>query len=63
MCGCNRSRTYTASNPLVVGAANGAPPVYLRASVSIMGLKANSAFWGTGDGVEAMVGAGWLTLL
>lgn len=63
MCGCNKSQTYTQSSPLVIGTANGEPATYLRASVSILGVKANSAFWGTGDGIDPMVNAGWLTLL
>lgn len=62
-CGCSRNRTYTESNPLMLGDPNGDPPIYLRATIALMGMKANSAFWATGSSVAAMIDAGWLVVL
>jgi len=62
-CGCSKSKTFTQSNPVVIGDPNGDPAAHFRATVSIMGMKANQDFWGTGSNVAAMVAAGWLVPL
>ena len=62
-CGCSRSKTYTEGSPLVLGDATGEPAQHYRTSISFMGMKANSTFWATGEGVGPMVSAGWLTPL
>jgi hypothetical protein len=59
-CGCNKVRTYSESSPLVLGEPTGEPPINVRATVTVMGLRANSEFWVAGTGVPAMIDAGWL---
>lgn len=59
-CGCNKVRNFSQSEPLVIGEPNGDPSIEVRATVTVMGLRANSEFWVTGTGVAAMVEAGWL---
>lgn len=62
-CGCSRSRTFTQSNPVVLGDPNGDPAAHFRATVAIMGMKANQDFWATGTDVGPMTVAGWLIAL
>ena len=59
-CGCNKIKSYSESSPLVIGEDDGEPPVQVRATVTIMGLKANSEFWAKGSGLAPLIQAEWL---
>lgn len=62
-CGCAKVHTYSESNPLMLGDADGNPPVKVRATVAVMGLRAGSEFWAAGSGIPAMIDAGWLVAI
>lgn len=62
-CGCSKNRTFTQTSPAVIGNPNGDPAAFFRATVAIMGMKANQTFWATGSDVAPMVSAGWLVPL
>lgn len=62
-CGCNKVRYYSETSPLLLGTADGSPPVHVRCTVVIMGMRANSEFWATGSDVVTMLSAGWLVAI
>ncbi len=62
-CGCNKVRVYSATSPLLIGEPDANPAINVRATITVMGLRANSEFWVAGSGVAAMVDAGWLVAL
>lgn len=62
-CGCNKIRVYSATSPLVVGEPSAEPAINVRATITIMGLRAGSEFWVAGTGVPPMVEANWLQVI
>ena len=59
-CGCNKIRYYSETSPLVLGDPDGEPAIHVRATITIMGLRAGSEFWVSGSGVAPMIDANWL---
>lgn len=59
-CGCSKSKTFTASNPLIIGDDDGSAPQQYRTTVAMLTLRAGATFWGKGTGIAAMLVAGWL---
>jgi hypothetical protein len=62
-CGCNKVRVYSESNPLIIGEPDGNPPIKVRATIAVMGLRAGSEFWAAGSALQTMLAGGWLVAI
>ena len=62
-CGQTDKALGTEADPIVLGAADGCPPVLVHSNVNLQGLRYNVDAWVTGELVADMVRGGWLTEL